>query len=121
MSPCLTAKILQNFAFLFADNSFVEVLKSQGLQLHNVPADGNCQFESIAFHLRQRGMTTSAAEVRKQVVEYICKNPGLVSRPKHIYCREYNCAIMINSILPGSQISELNLDIRPGIHGSLIS
>lgn len=66
-------------AYISIDASFDEILKSRGLRLHEVPADGNCHFESIAYHLRHCGIKISAADVRQQVVEYIRKNPTLVT------------------------------------------
>ena len=54
-------------------------LIDQGLKIHNVPADVNCQFSALAIHLTESAVNKTHKDVRREVVEYLSCNPNLVS------------------------------------------
>lgn len=54
-------------------------LATEGFQLIAIPRDGNCLFSSIASQLQMFNISTSASDVRQQIVEFISDNPVMVT------------------------------------------
>lgn len=57
----------------------IDLLSKKGMIVQEVAADGNCQFAAISKQLERFGVESSAAKVRKEIVEHIRANPNLVS------------------------------------------
>ncbi|KAJ8315943.1 hypothetical protein KUTeg_005957 [Tegillarca granosa] len=47
------------------------VLKSRGLQIYEIPSDGNCLYNAINHQLKTAGINSSCESLRKQTAQYL--------------------------------------------------
>lgn len=48
-----------------------EMLKKQGLQIFEIPSDGNCLYNAVAHQVNHRKTITDCKQLRKQAAEYM--------------------------------------------------
>lgn len=51
-----------------------EMLKNQGLQIFEIPSDGNCLYNAVAHQVNHRKTITDCKQLRKQAAEYMREN-----------------------------------------------
>lgn len=51
-----------------------EMLKEQGLQIFEIPSDGNCLYNAVAHQVNHRKTRTDSKQLRKQAAEYMREN-----------------------------------------------
>ena len=57
---------------------FARRLQELGLEICEIPCDGNCMFASLSHQLNFCGIEKSPSEVRRDIVNVIATNPTLV-------------------------------------------